>query len=847
MNNFNNNNNNSRRSRGGGGGGAVDSTSALGATIARQEWEVVVRNTNSGGNRDRVSRKNRTSKSKQKHHQQHDTSTTTSTSNRNTTASSTTTRESVKSSILSYVDTKKANASMIALIQGVTVYALCLFLPSFLSTLMTLNWNVLIRNQCTKYQSICKPLLYLPYINENQLFWNKNTLLFDENGQQLFGPDQEDMLVTFAPDTHVRYDVLIVILLTLGITCLRVLLVHLLVPNHMAPQQMEAIVRCKSVHLLSSDYKKSLTPKGEDRKVIDISEFIQHQNTTSNNNKKDKPPFPLLIPLSGADEEQKDGGPSAAVDNDETSNLGLSISDDVVVPQSNAVTSTSKSSLPSLAKSTSGGGFLPPSINDEEEPVGFEEDEEEVVVVQQKEETFTEKATAKESTPEVVDNKQEEKNIASENSNTAATKEDATAATTDVNTTTSPTPQKEEGFLLEITAPGTPPQSPKTNVVHEDLLAKLGYNDDFENKIYPPHVIDRNMVGDDSDTPMPWLRRRSSGASLAAAAAAAVQEEDEDDDVDLLVSSRPLSAIDDLAGVSAAGAGPSSSSRMFAAPRYATAVFRLLYCAVSAAMAFILFHNADFWPWYVGGHGKTTKCWDLSGNLAGQLDSDFDQSNSMLRTFFLVQSSYHFHSGAFHIFSVGLMWYMKRKAEKKKGGQKDNKKQLWVVRLWKTIYFRTLFQHALSLGWLCVSYAFSSLRRLGTIGMFALDISAAALHLLQTCINAPDHSVLRKPKVIQFVLVGLVLPSYVYFRFYVWPLVGYSVMTESDRWLAQLESTLVPGSAKWFRITLQVWMALWMGFHMIHFQRLLFHPHLQRIFATESPAKTENPQEGKVN
>jgi len=68
-----------------------------------------------------------------------------------------------------------------------------------------------------------------------------------------------------------------------------------------------------------------------------------------------------------------------------------------------------------------------------------------------------------------------------------------------------------------------------------------------------------------------------------------------------------------------------NKKRLYAAPRYATALFRLLYSTVTAAIALIYFRGADFWPWYVLGHGSTEKCWDLSGGMSVGMDSDFDQ------------------------------------------------------------------------------------------------------------------------------------------------------------------------------------------------------------------------------
>jgi len=45
----------------------------------------------------------------------------------------------------------------------------------------------------------------------------------------------------------------------------------------------------------------------------------------------------------------------------------------------------------------------------------------------------------------------------------------------------------------------------------------------------------------------------------------------------------------------------SEKQLMFSSPRYATAMFRLLYSLSSSIAAWFMFHNAGFWPLYLGG------------------------------------------------------------------------------------------------------------------------------------------------------------------------------------------------------------------------------------------------------
>lgn len=149
------------------------------------------------------------------------------------------------------------------------------------------------------------------------------------------------------------------------------------------------------------------------------------------------------------------------------------------------------------------------------------------------------------------------------------------------------------------------------------------------------------------------------------------------------------------------------------APRLATASFRLVYSGLVAAVAYYFFAKSEFWPIYVGGSGKTAACWDLSGGLSvAGVDGDFDAQNTALRQYYLTQSAYHWHSGAFHLLSVLLLFL--RPKEKRPGWIQDS----------TSSYQRSFLQHSVAILLLSTTYVFSSLRRLGAIGMFVFDVSS---------------------------------------------------------------------------------------------------------------------------
>jgi hypothetical protein len=270
---------------------------------------------------------------------------------------------------------------------------------------------------------------------------------------------------------------------------------------------------------------------------------------------------------------------------------------------------------------------------------------------------------------------------------------------------------------------------------------------------------------------------------------------------------------------------------LYAGPRFATALFRLGYSVVASTLAYVWFHRASFWPWYVGGSGTTKACWDLSGGLTLGMDSDFDSRNLVLKRYFLLQASYHSQSIAFHILSlVMLIWDFHHQHRQHANLFVDDggrRRSFWSVAQKTTrSYARALLQHLLALLLIAVAYIFSSLRRLGAIGMFALDISSCFMHLLQIALNKKSSDL--SSRWIPWLYYGGVFPSFVGMRLCVWPRLWYSATFESHSWFDQLERTLFPNSALVVQATLHVWMVLVMYLTAVNLKRLWWHPHLQR-------------------
>ena len=124
-----------------------------------------------------------------------------------------------------------------------------------------------------------------------------------------------------------------------------------------------------------------------------------------------------------------------------------------------------------------------------------------------------------------------------------------------------------------------------------------------------------------------------------------------------------------------------------------------------------------------------------------------------------------------------------------------------------------------------MTYAFSGLRRLVAIGIFALELSSMMLQLLQLCINAPESSIFRNTKMIKFVHRFIAIPVFTYCRFFVMPfIVQYSAAFESTMWLQNIEHALTPGVGMVIYSFFNGTLLLAFGLNFIYLRRLLFHP-----------------------
>lgn len=276
-----------------------------------------------------------------------------------------------------------------------------------------------------------------------------------------------------------------------------------------------------------------------------------------------------------------------------------------------------------------------------------------------------------------------------------------------------------------------------------------------------------------------------------------------------------------------------SMQHLFSAPRFATATFRLLYTSLSCLSALLLFQSAEFWPRYVFGkheQASTQHCWDLSGSFSalGFLDADYDNRKGALKYFFLAQAAYQLHSLCFHFVSMLLLLHIRFQQRRQ---QQLMQSRPISMKTSMQSYFRPMIEHVIVLILLTGAYLFSGLRRLGAVMIFTLELSSAFLQLLQVCIYAPESSWLRKPEVVGFVHRCLTVPMFLYCRFFVLPFViWYSAAFESFEWLEQIEKVFSPGWSERIYVVFNGLLFLIFTLNLVLFRRLLFHPHLQKIY-----------------
>ena len=258
-----------------------------------------------------------------------------------------------------------------------------------------------------------------------------------------------------------------------------------------------------------------------------------------------------------------------------------------------------------------------------------------------------------------------------------------------------------------------------------------------------------------------------------------------------------------MAGTTTTATTTSSSSNKTCRSN-TTVIFRLLYSMVSSIAAIWFFHSCDFWSKFVGGtnNGQTIHCWDLKGGilLDKMIDLDFDQSHSKLRYFFILEISYHLQNFTFRTLSLLT----------------KNKSSIVAP----------LLEDTLRIIALVVSFLFSSSRRLGAIGIFALNVSSIALNLLHICINT-----VVTPSFIIGLYRYFVVPIFFYCRLFVMPfVVWYSIAFESKTWLIQLERGF---NSNGLSIALYMFanfvMFITTTLQLVYARRLLYHPYIQKL------------------
>jgi len=625
---------------------------------------------------------------------------------------------------------KKPVSSFRMFVEGTSLYLLCLILPSFL-TYVYQNYSYYSRDIVVEPES-SSSLLMNELSNLNTALWENPVAMmtssygywaYEQAADRFcpYGVEPNSFTSYLCPVTanangtvtpaesvyspDIKFDTwkrdgIRVVATAILLALIRFILVRAFAPASLRDKDsLTAMVRIKSIHLLSHDYQSTLTPSTSAKKIVTLSEHLADDSDEVGRGSLLIPPF-LPPPLPDVDESDHP--------------LGLGLDDDNIASPTGASTS-----------------FIPTMAFDSKMPL----------------------------------------------------------------------PQPDMGPVAARENEGAYIESDDDDVAEEELEEEdLEASDDEEY--------------DDEEDEEP----EEEGETLLRV--------DDNDNVEM-VGIREAPGIDmDIVVGADDGDAPSSLSRLYGGPRFATAIFRFLYSATASGLAFHWFADSHFWPWYLGGHGNTVNCWDLNG-FAVTMDSDFDSRNRVLKNYFLWQASYHLHSWAFDfiLLILAMIQRVPRGAAASTAGasafSSSDQKARWA-------YLRSLLQHFVAVVLIAIAYVFSSLRRLVAIGMFAFDVSSAFLHLLQICLNAKSPS-LKNERVIAAVYYGAVMPSFIMMRFITWPALWFSATFESQNWFRQLENTLFPRAALLLQAVLQLWILLCMVLTSVYFRRLRQQPHMRRI------------------
>jgi hypothetical protein len=130
-------------------------------------------------------------------------------------------------------------------------------------------------------------------------------------------------------------------------------------------------------------------------------------------------------------------------------------------------------------------------------------------------------------------------------------------------------------------------------------------------------------------------------------------------------------------------------------PRYATALFRLLYTIAASGLALYSFTDANIWLWYAGGTESTQNCWDSSSGLTvSGLDADFNLFVASLVSLVFASLSSHYVASITPSYS-------------------NRNHAIWALRTNTATHIHSLSQHCLALGSIGIAYVFSNLNLLG--------------------------------------------------------------------------------------------------------------------------------------
>lgn len=199
---------------------------------------------------------------------------------------------------------RSAQTAFFELVEGVALYALCITVPTLFGIAIKYYENIhhrhsLYTSWITEYYDTFVNILSSSLCHDDDEASSRDFKYFARSASCRFvlwmtksSNSNSNSASASVSGKKQRYltDMHIVGIVSLCLAIIRIAIFYLLIPEYLAPQQLKAIMRCKSSHVLSSASLRNFeSPKKKTAKEQPRSAFKTNKgNRTNNNNRRER-------------------------------------------------------------------------------------------------------------------------------------------------------------------------------------------------------------------------------------------------------------------------------------------------------------------------------------------------------------------------------------------------------------------------------------------------------------------------------------------------------------------------------------------------------------------------------